>query len=325
MNRNFFLSSLFTFLVAQVVLSQQLLVTVQQAKGVVAVYDVKKQKLKSEIPVGYKPHEITYDAAQRLCYVSNFGVEDYDTKLGVPGNSISVIDPFNGKNITTLFTTGDTTGNMPHGVKVRPGTFSELFVNIEKADSMIVYSLPSYAVKRKFALPAGTHNFIFSKDGNRLWLMCGSGGVFEITPENGKMVRRQLTSSPVRGLSFIGTDLVASGRNEIFILSGNDLSVKKHFSGLGVGQLFYSSSTGDGKMLICPAAFDSCVLIVDASDGKVLARVRTEKTPLQVQVSGSHAYITHPLDRHVTVIDLKKMIVSRKIDIDGGNGIISIP
>src|SRR4051794_18208045 len=79
-------------------ISQPLLVVVQQAKAVVAVYDVKRQKQLAEIPVGYKPHEITYDPVGRLCYVSNFGVEDYDTRLGKPGNSISVIDPFHQKN-----------------------------------------------------------------------------------------------------------------------------------------------------------------------------------------------------------------------------------
>ena len=324
MNRHL-TSGAFLLLLSFSVCGQQLLLTVQQAKGVVAVYDVKKQIQLAEIKVGFKPHEIAYDHSSRLCYVSNFGVEDYDTKLGIPGNSISVIDPFERKCITTLFTTTDTTGNMPHGVKARPGKYKELFVNIERGDSMIVYSLPSYAVMRKFPVPAGTHNFIFSNDGRRLWLMCGNGGVAEINPGDGKTVHSQSTASPIRGLSFIGNDILASGKNEILILSGKDLSIKKQFGNLGVGQLFYSSATENGKLIICPAAFDSTVLILDAGNGNTLARLTTDKTPLQVQVAGNFAYITHPLDRHISVIDLKKMAVSGKIDIDGGNGILYIP
>lgn len=325
MNKPTLLSSLlFLLLFSSSAFNQQLLVTVQQAKGMVAVYDLDQQKLNYSIAVGYKPHEICYDPASGLCFVSNFGVEDYDTKLGTPGKSISVIDPFSGQIKATIFTTGDTPGNMPHGLKVRPGAYKELFVNIERGDSMIVYALDSFATIRKFPVPAGTHNFIFSKNGNRLWLMCGAGGVVEINPHDGKIIHQQLLPSPVRGLAFAGKDILASCKNEIFILAEKDLSVTKHFDNLGVGQIIYSAVSANGKLIICPAVYDSTVLIVNAANGKVLARLKTGKTPLQVQATGNYAYVTHPLDKYITIIDLKNKKISGTIDIDGGNGIISL-
>ena len=56
----------------------------------------------------------------------------------------------------------------------------------------------------------------------------------------------------------------------------------------------------------------------------ISARLLTDKTPLQVQVNGNYAYITHPLDEHISVIDLKQMKVSDRINISGGNGIVYI-
>ena len=102
MNKPAFSFLLPLLLLSSPVFSQQLLVTVQQAKGMVAVYDLGQQKLNYSIAVGYKPHEICYDPASGLCFVSNFGVEDYDTKLGTPGKSISVLDPFSGQIKTKI-------------------------------------------------------------------------------------------------------------------------------------------------------------------------------------------------------------------------------
>ncbi len=324
MNRIFpFLLTYLLILFATAVFSQQLLVVVQQARGAVAVYDINQRKLNYSIEVGYKPHEITYDPASGLCFVSNFGVEDYDTRLGTPGRSISVIDPFSGQIKATILTTTDSMGNMPHGLKIRPGKLKELFVNVEKGDSMIVYTLDSFKATRRYAVPQGAHNFIFSKNGKRLWLLCGAGGVVEINPGDGTILHKQLLPSPVRGLAFIDNDILASCNNEVFVLSAKDLSVKKHFGNLGVGQIIYSAVSNDGKLIISPAVFDSTVLLINAANGKVLARLATAKTPLQVQVEGDRAYVTHPLDQFVTIIDLKNKIVSGTIAIEGGNGIIS--
>jgi len=303
----------------------RLLQVVQQSEQTVAVVDLRTQRVLHQIPVGFKPHEITCDPVKGLCFVTDFGVEDYDTKLGTPGKTISVIDPIRGKRIRVIETTPDTAGNMPHGIKLRPGKYRELFINIEKGDSMLVLGADSFQLIRKFPLPKGTHNFLFSADGSRLWLMCGAAGVAEIDPTDGRVIHQLTTATPIRGLSVADTDLLASGQNELYLLSAEDLSIRKKLTDLGVKQLFYAAMDPVHKIIIAPAAFDSTVLLLEAKTGRLINRIRTRKTPLQVQCIAGKAYVTHPLDNYLTIIDLKTCRIAGELPVKGGNGMALFP
>ncbi|MFN8266112.1 MAG: hypothetical protein U0T11_08575 [Chitinophagaceae bacterium] len=303
-------------------IAQTRLLVVQQPDAQVAIIHPKTKKVTAVIPTGFKPHEITCDPVSGLCFISDFGVEDYDTRLGIPGKTITVIDPILQIKTATIQTTTDTAGNMPHGIKIRPGTQRELFVNAERPDSMLVFDAVSFKRLRTYSLPKGTHNFLFSPDGKRLWLMCGTAGVMEIDPANGAILHQQITGTPVRGLSWIGPNLLASCNNELYVLSPNDLSVQQHFTQLNVGQIFYSVVDWNRKIIICPAAFDHTVLLIHAVTGEVLARIPTPKTPLQVELMNGVAYITHPLDEKMTMIDLNQKKIIGYLPVKGGNGIM---
>ncbi len=302
----------------------KILVAVQQHSNAVLLYDIDKQAVSAKIPVGSMPHEIVYDPVSKLCFVSDFGVEDYDTKIGIPGRSISVIDPYKSILVKTIYTGTDSIGNMPHGIKIRPGNAHELFVNIERGDSMIVYNLKNYAVIRKFAIPPLAHNFIFSKTGERLWLMCGAAGIYQVNPADGKKIRQQILTSPVRGLAFINHDILASCSNEVYILSQKDLCIKEHFCNLGVGQILYSAVSKDQQYILCPAVYDSTVLILEAASGKIIARLQTDKTPINIQTSGNLAFVSHAQDNHITEINLKTFSVIKNIEVPGTNGLLII-
>lgn len=305
---------------------QKLLVAVQQYRDSVIIFDLKTQAKTGQVKIGFKPHEITYDPTTKLCFVSNFGLEDYDLKIGKTGNMISIIDPYSGHLVKNIYTSPDTSvHNGPHGVKVRPGKYRELFVNDEiGGDTMLVYDLKTYSIKRKYSLPKGTHNFSFSPNGDSLWLMSGQNGVYKIDPENGAILQHAALSSPVRGLVVAKQWLVASGKNEVFLLSKNDLSILKHFENLQVGQLLYSNITNDQKYIIAPAAFDSVVLVIDASTGNVVQRLQTGNTPINVQVSGKYAYVTHARDNYIATIDLETFKISKSLSAFGTNGLVLI-
>jgi DNA-binding beta-propeller fold protein YncE len=237
-----------------------------------------------------------------------------------------VIDPFSGRVIKNVYTTADTAAaNGPHGIKVRPGKYRELFVNMEiGGDTMVVYDVARLKVKRKFALPKGTHNFSFSAKGDTLWLMAGQNGVYQVDPENGAVLRHTGFSSPIRGLCIAKDWIAAAGFNEVFLLSKTDLAILKHFENLGVGQLFYLNVTPDQKYVIAPAALDNAVLVIDAATGKVIHRLNTGKTPINVQISGNYAYVSQDKDNHIGVIDLTTFKVSKGPAVYGTNGIIVV-
>lgn len=304
--------------------AQTLLVAVQQAVDSVFIYNIGKAKKVAALPVGDMPHEITYDPISQRCFVTNFGVEDYDTRIGIPGRSVTVFDPFQQKLITTIQTGYGVVGNMPHGIKVRPGYHDELFVNIERPDSMFVYDLNTYREIRRFVLPLGTHNFIFSEQGNRLWIMSGANGVYEVNPQNGKIKEHRSFQTPIRGLAFLGENILASGLNELYLLEPKKLSVVKHFQNLGVGQILYSAVTKDGKYILCPAPFDATVLVVDARTGAVVKRIATDKTPINIQVTERYAFVSHAQDRHITQVDLRTLSVAKQIDATGTNGLLIV-
>ena len=304
----------------------KLLVTVQQEKDSVAVFNLENNQRLSQLSIGYKPHEICYDPVSKKCFVTDFGLEDYDHKAGRTGNCFHVIDPFSGRVIKKVYTVTDTTAaNGPHGIKVRPGKSRELFVNVEiGGDTMMVYDASKLSLKRKFGLPKGAHNFYFSAKGDTLWLMAGQNGVYQLDPANGAILRHAPFQSPIRGLSVGKNWIVASGFNEIFLLSKTDLSVLKHIENLGVGQIFYSNISPDQNYIISPAALDNTVLVIDAATGQVLHRLNTGKTPINVQVSGKFAYVSQDKDYAIGVIDLDTFQVTKGPSVYGTNGLIVV-
>lgn len=319
--------SCFTLLCITVTHAQKgALVAVQSPKDSVILFDLQSGKKKGQIKVGFLPHEVTYDPVSRKCFISNFGLYDYDIHRGRPGSSLSVIDPWRMKYIATIYTASDTAkGNGPHGIKVRPGKKQELYVNVEiNGDSMLVYDTETFRLKRKFPLPKSSHNFVFSNDGLKLWVMAAGEGVYELNPETGNMLHRQTFSSPIRGLALGKNWIVASGKNEVFLLSKDDLHVIKQFSNLGVGQILYSNITPDQKILLCPAVSENVLLIIDVKTGKVMHKLATYKAPINVQIRGNTAYVSHDEDDFITAINLKTFTTSLAMPVYGTNGLIII-
>lgn len=304
---------------------EKLLVAVQSTRDSVAVFDLRTKTLKGQVKTGFFPHEVVYDRIGNKCYVSDFGLHDYDFRIGRPGSSITVFDPVLCRYTGSIYTTKDTTrGNGPHGLKIRPGT-RELFVNVEiGGDSMLIYDLDSHILKRGFPISKGTHNFIFSPDGSRLWIMAANEGVFEIDPQDGMVIHHLILPSAIRGLC-VGRDwIVASGKNELFLLSKKDLQLIKHFGKLDAGQILYSAITKDQKYILSPVVFDSTVLVINARSGKIEHRLKTLKTPIHIQVTKKFAYVSHAEDNGITTIDLSDFTISNELHITGTNGIVLI-
>jgi DNA-binding beta-propeller fold protein YncE len=300
---------------------QKLLVIVQQQRDSVLIINTDTEERVAQIPIGKMAHEICYDPKTKRCFITNFGVEDYDTNIGTPGKTVSVIDPYAGKLIQTFETCKTEEGNMPHGIKVRPGKKRELFVNIERPDEMQVYDIDQLKIKRTYPLPHGSHNFIFSEDGKSLWLFAGIEGVYRINPRNGKILVHQKLGSAIRGLCFYKDDILASGNNELYILDSKTLAIKKHMKNLGVGQIIYSTVTLDGKFIIAPAPYQKTVLFIDADNGNIVQRVITGKAPINVQVSGGYAYVSNAQDEYLSKINLKDFSM-KQISVAGTNGIL---
>lgn len=279
------------------------------------------------------PHEVEIAGDGRTAYVSNFGLRDYDLRIGEPGRSIAIIDLQDGTLKGHLWLSGDSLGTTgaraPHGVKLRPPDKRELYTNAEVGDSMVVFDVATRRRVRAFPVPAGTHNFIFTADGKTLWLMAADSGVYRMDPDSGTVTGRIATSTPIRGLDWMpgGFHLLASGRGELLIINPDSLSIERRLDSLAVGQIIYSAATLDGSYLLAPAPLDSVVVVVNRLTGKVEHRLHTGVSPIRVLLdpTGSRAYVANAEDDHVTVINLGDWSMRSLGEVDEPNGLALVP
>lgn len=311
---------------------KELIVAVEQTAGRVGFYDPVDGKEYGSVNVGFLPHEIAISKDQKTAYVSNFGLQDYDETIGVPGVSISVIDIPNRAEKFRLYTFDPTKrkefsqiDKAPHGLRLRPPFEKLLYVNVEKGNKILIFDVSSRKIVKKLDVSPHTHNFIFSPDGKILWLIAGRDGVIRMNPDTGKITGELKLSTPIRGLGYTSDNrhIMASGANEIVLLNPEDLTVYKRFDNLGVGQILYSDMTPDKKYIVAPAVWDSQAIIIDTATGKVIKHVVTGLDPVTVKIaqSGKFAYVTNARDDHVTEINLKTFQIKNILTANGPNGL----
>jgi DNA-binding beta-propeller fold protein YncE len=275
-------------------LGAQTVAVVQEGLGRVVVFPARDPSHPTAIAVGDRPHEIELTPDGHTAYVSNFGLLEANHKVGTPGTTISVLDL---QHLTerTRFKLPDGF-TAPHGLKLRPPKYKELFTNAEEGNAgMVVFDADSGTVLRTFPLPPGVHNFLFNDDGSALFAFTLTGEVCRINPDSGKIAVCADIESP-RGLAWTADRryLIVSGKDEIVVLEPALLSLVQHMTKLGVGQIFYTTATPDGHRFLAPAVLDGVVLVVDPVSGTVTRRIETgSPLMLAVEPGGKHAWISN--------------------------------
>lgn len=309
-----------------------MLAVVEENAGHVSFYDAESYRKLGSIKVGSLPHEIAITKDGKTAYVTNFGIKDYDSGIGLPGSSISVIDIPTLTEKYRLYTFNPAEhkdyaqiDSAPHGVKLRPFSENQLFVNIEKGGKVLVFDLTTHAIIKKFKVSENTHNIFFSPDGEILWLMAAKDGVIKMNPDTGELTGSYASSTPVRGLKYTPNNqyLMVSAVNQVTFIDPNTLEIKKQFNNLGVGPILYSDITPDQKYIVAPAAFDNQVLIIEVATGKIIKRLVTGLNPILALIdeAGKYAYISNATDKHVTRIDMQTFETKNIQTKDGPNGL----
>jgi DNA-binding beta-propeller fold protein YncE len=306
---------------------------VQEGPGTVVLFSTADPSQQKIIDVGQRPHEIELAPDGETAFVSNFGLLEANHRVGTPGTTISVIDIERAVERVQFHLPAGAAA--PHGLKLRPPQYQELFTNAEEGqEQMFSFDAQSGALLRAFPLPRGVHNFIFNSDGTALFAFTLSNEILRIDPDRGSVTASIRVPSP-RGLAWTadGDHLLVGGKNEVLVLDPAHLSIESRFSNLGVGQIFYPSATPDGRRILAPAVLDGVVLILDAADGSVQQRVKTGSA-LQAIVDGSQAWISNVLVPHhmllpfdeprnggVVLLDLTTFAVTQLPQIHDANGI----
>ena len=206
---------------------------VQEGPGKVVLFSTADPARRKTIEVGEKPHEIEMAPDGRTAYVSNFGLVEVDHRIGTPGTTISVLDVVHAIERTKFSLPSGSTA--PHGLKLRPPQYRELFTNAEAGhEAMIVFDAQSGRVLRSFTLPRGVHNFIFHDDGTALFAFTTTNEVLRIDPDDGAVVASIELASP-RGLAWTADRLrlIVGAKNELLLLDPANLSIEARLADLG--------------------------------------------------------------------------------------------
>ena len=257
----------------------------------------------------------------------------------------------------------------PHGVKVSPDGTSlyvnvERVVGLREPDptaapgqevtKMLVYDIATKALKRTFditteapltkveramrfavephqdfGVPRGSHNFVFSPDGNDLWIFSGRNGISKLNPTDGKVIA-QLSdfNGACRGLAFTKSGkLLVSATNEVTLVDPKTATIIKKIGNLGVTQILYSKATPDEKHVLAPAVWEGLILVIDVDAGKVVKRISTGIDPVQVEIAphGNSAYVTHGRSYWLSEIDLTTFEERRRVATKGGQRLVLRP
>src|ERR1700730_9019376 len=108
----------------------QTVLVVQEGPGKVVSFSATDPSQRKVIDVGQMPHEIELTPDGRTAFVSNFGLLEVNHHVGTPGTTISVLDVERGIERTEFHLPAGATA--PHGLKLRPTRYKELFTNTEE-------------------------------------------------------------------------------------------------------------------------------------------------------------------------------------------------
>jgi hypothetical protein len=276
-------------------------------------------KLVARVEVGRWPHEVEVSSDGTTAFVSQFGITDYDSRIGTPGDHVSRIDLATARE-TGRFMLPDGL-RAPHGIKLRPGS-AELFVNAEAGgDTMLVHDSVSGRLLRSFPLTSGSHNFVFSPDGRFVFVFAGIEGVQKYDAFTGRQLATRKLATPVRGLRLAGAEVIAAaGKGEVTLLDTGTLALKARLPSPIAGQLVYLEALPDGA-IIAPSIADNGVGWFAPGGGSRF--IRTGKGALGVRLApNGRLYVANVDDDHLTVLSSSGHVLGQiGHGIQGPNGL----
>lgn len=301
---------------------------VEEMLGRVTILDSDAPQRRVSVPVGFKPHEAVVSPDGKTVYVGNFGLNDANNRDGIAGATITAVDIASAAVRAELRLPDPL--KAPHGLGFRPGHGVELYTNAEQGERMVVFDADSGRVTRTFPLPAGIHNFVFSKTGADIFAFAPTGAIYRLDAATGRVKVRREMGGPVRGLVWTsdGHHLLASVRGAITVVDAETLATTRKLSLPATTQPFYCAATPDGRWVLAPSVFDGEVTVFDAHDGTVIRRLHTG-TPLRVVMApdADLAYVGNvsPRGTEVSVIHVSTFEITHIVGLRDVNGLAFSP
>lgn len=229
------------------------------------------------IPTGPNPHEIAVTPDQRYAYLSSYQP---------PGNTISVIDLVNRKQIKTI-QTGQYT--RIHGTAMAPDGKNAYFtagqsgfvVEIDTKTNEITRSIPTYGKI--------SHMVYVSRDGLRLYTAnIGTENVSVIDRKTGNLIAQIPCGGGSEGMSFTPDDkYLWVGNQTAGTITVVDLATYKPIETFPCkGMPVRIKFTNDGKFALVPGwVKDGTLTVIDVASRKELKRIKVGSYAIGIELS----------------------------------------
>ncbi len=211
-------------LVAGTAMAADLVLIVHKRADSVGVYDDATGASVATIPVGVKPHEMALTADRKFLFVTNYGLDSYESK-DAGGNTISVVDMAQRK-VTATIDLGRY--RRPHGIE--RGSSGRMYVTTEVPAALHIIDPAERRVIRSIDTPGKLpHMVVVSEDEKRAYLAnAGSGTVTVVDLKSGGTGQTKVGGVPMGlALSSDGYRLYVAtrGANVIALISTDMMNV----------------------------------------------------------------------------------------------------
>ena len=282
--------------------AEALLVVLNKSDHTAALVDPATGETLRTVPTGVGPHEAATSLDGSLVYVANYGGAS-------PGNTLTVIDPWQGEVVRTVELGSHT---RPHGISVAPD--GAVWVTTEGSRSLLRLEPESLEIADVFETGQEvTHMVVLSPDGDRAWTTSiGSGTVTFVDPAAGT-VRSLRTGGGAEGFAITpdGRELWVAHRED------DDVAVLDAGTGEELARLATSDFpirvevTPDGERVLVSSAEGGVLEVFDRARREKIGEVRMEAAPIGIEIApdGSRAWVANTGADTVTVVDLESFRV----------------
>lgn len=291
---------------------QQSLLALSKGDHTLAIVDPVTLKVVSRIPVGEDPHEVIASTDGKTAFVSIYG--------GGSLHELNVIDLVAQKPLTNV----DTRPLFgPHGLVYVDG---KAWFSAEGSKAVGRYD-PATG-KLDWSMGTGedrTHMIYVTANAKRVYTTNMESGTVSIL-EGGSGQHDDWTQTVVQVVKGSeGFDVSPDG-NELWTVSGQDgtisivdlpakkLNTKIDAKAVGANRLKF---TNDGKMVFISSLRTGDVTIYDAKARTEVKRLKvgTGAAGILMDPNGSRVFVACSADNYVSIIDLKTLAITGKIDV----------
>lgn len=302
-------------------ISNKFIIAVSREADSISIIDAETMQILERIKVGDGPHEVISSPDGKTAYVANYGKQ-------TPGNSISVIDVINRKEIKRI-DLGDL--KRPHGLVERNG---KIYFTAEASEKVGRYNPQTDKVdwvsntEQKIS-----HMLEVSKDEKKIYtanIVSNSVTVIENEGASPKISQISVGIEP-EGISLSPNGKTLwIGHRKNGLVSIIDTATNQVKETLIAGKLpLRLSYTPDGKQVYIANPPEGSIIIYDAETRKEIKRIPINGAPIGMVFSkdGKKLYVTDLKFSKVIAVDTTSYTILGEVKIDqlsDGIGIVEV-